>query len=280
MKITWLWRFKTASSFSSGFTSLLVSYLAYKQDQAKIPAVSSHEPDGKNPANPHEGVPRPRIQTLSDMIFGLALSIGAITQLAQKPADITDIAYSLLSFGFSFLILALVWINYSRIMSVLPVETSRVTAANMLLLFLVSIETYLYNLMTASPYAPLPGQLSLGTTTTLYALDVGGLLIILAYFTHELTSEERHLIPNELMRGYRLMMYSTAIVAAIFFLSDLPIFWSVLVIQSPPVPLRFILWASVSVARVGRRLDARMNRQRSSRAGKARDTRHDRTTSN
>jgi len=263
MKVTGLWHLKAAPSLSSGFMPLLVSYFAYKQDPIKIPAMSSHESEGKTLADSHEGVPRPRIQTLSDMIFGLALSIGAITQLAQKPTGITDIAYSLLSFGFSFLILALVWINYSRIMSVLPLETSRVTAANMFLLFLVSIEPYLYNLMTVSPYAPLPGQLDLGTTTALYALDVGALLIILAYFTHELTIEERHLIPKGLVRGYRLTMYSTAIVAAIFFLSDLPIFWSVLIIQSPPVPLRFFLWASVSVARMGRRMDARRTRQRS-----------------
>ena len=92
-------------------------------------------------------VPRPRIQTLSDLIFGLALSIGAIALLSQKPTDLFELGSLLLSFGFSFLILASIWLRYTRIMSALPLQTGRMIGANMLLLFLVSVEPYLFNLI-------------------------------------------------------------------------------------------------------------------------------------
>jgi len=218
----------------------------------------------QGPSPAREAVPRPRIQTLSDMIFGLALSIGAVTLLNQKPTDVLAVAYSVLSFGFSFLILATVWLRYSRIMSVLPAESSGTIVANMLLLFLVSVEPYLFNLMTASSYAPPSGQLDLGATTVLYALDLGALQVILGYFLHELTVEERRLIPKELVRSYTLSMYTTFASAAVFLLSTLPVFWSVLVIQSPTVPLRFVMWNVVWVLNTARRVDVRATASRRS----------------
>jgi uncharacterized membrane protein len=183
-----------------------------------------------------ETIPRPRIQALSDLIFGLALSIGALTLLSEKPSSIIDLARSLLGFGWAFLILAIVWVRYTRIMSVLPVETGRITAANMFLLFLVSVEPYLYNLITVS-FATL--QLDAGITTALYALDMGLIFLILAYFAHELTIEERRLIPKELLRSYRIVRNTTFVAAALFLISTLPIFWSLNIFG---LQVRFILW--------------------------------------
>jgi uncharacterized membrane protein len=196
------------------------------------------------------------------MIFGLALSIGAVSQLTQKPGNLMGIMYSLLSFGFAFLILSVVWFRYSKVMSVLPVESAGVVAANMILLFLVSAEPYLYNLMTISSSSPSAGQLDSATTTALYALDFGALMIILAFFTYKLTLEDKHLIPRELMKSYWRTTYSTAIAAAIFILSALPIFWSVVIIPSPFVPLRYFMWGGVFIANMGRRLDVRMESRR------------------
>ncbi|HYB07907.1 MAG TPA: TMEM175 family protein [Nitrososphaerales archaeon] len=210
-----------------------------------------------------ESIPRPRIQTLSDMIFGLALSIGAVSLLSQKPGNFTAVTYSMVSFGFAFLILALVWFRYSKIMSVLPVESSGIIWANMALLFLVSIEPYLFNLMTVSAYSPALGQLDSGSTTTLYALDLGGLMLILAFFIHELTDEERRLIPRELLKGYRLTMYTTILAGLLFLLSTLPIFWSVIIVSSPTIPLRYLLWCGVWVTNMGRRLDVKMASRKS-----------------
>ena len=209
----------------------------------------------QGPTITKESVPRPKIQTLSDMIFGLALSIGAVTLLAQKPTSTSGVLVSLLSFGFAFLVLALVWLRYSRVMSVLPVEGRGIVAANMVLLFLVSVEPYLLNLLFYSAYTPSTATpLDSAATTTLYALDVGGLMAILAYFLHEVTVEEKHLIPKELLRDYRSMMYWMLVAAVVYVISTLPIFWSIIVIQSPVVPLRYVLWNAVWVTNLGRRL--------------------------
>src|SRR5216683_5236822 len=89
--------------------------------------------------------PRPRIQSLSDLIFGLALSIGALNLITSKPTDTSLLFGSIATFGFSFLILIFVWFRYSEIMSVLPVETTRTRALNTIMLFLVAIEPYLFN---------------------------------------------------------------------------------------------------------------------------------------
>jgi len=209
----------------------------------------------QNRGSTKDSIPRPRIQTLSDMIFGLALSIGAATQLDQKPGNLLAIVYSLLSFGFAFLILALVWFRYSRIMSVLPLESGRVVAANMTLLFFVSAEPYLYNLVVNSSYSPPAGQLNSSITTALYALDLGVLMLVLAYFIHELTREERRLVSKEIARSYRLMMYTTIISASLFLLSALPVFWSIVIIPSPVTPLRYFMWCGIWVANMGRRLE-------------------------
>jgi uncharacterized membrane protein len=197
----------------------------------------------------NETIPRPRIQTLSDLIFGLALSIGAIALLSEKPSSIIGLASSLIGFGWAFLILALVWVRYTRIMSVLPVETGRMMGANMLLLFLVSVEPYLYNLITLS-FVPLPGQLDSGITTALYAVDMGSIFLIIAYFTHELTIEEKRLIPKELLRNYRLQRNTTIASAALFLFSTLPIFWSFVVFG---LQARFILWMGTFLVWIVRR---------------------------
>ena len=85
-------------------------------------------------------LPKSRIETLSDLIFGLALSIGALTLIGQPPSDFAQLIQSLLFYAFSFLILISVWYGYTRTMSLLHVENSKLVSLNILLLFLVSIE--------------------------------------------------------------------------------------------------------------------------------------------
>jgi uncharacterized membrane protein len=207
-----------------------------------------------------ETVPRPRIQTLSDLIFGLALSIGAVSLLSEKPTSLAELVVSLLGFGWAFFILALVWLRYTRIMSVLPVETGAIIGANMLLLFLVSVEPYLYNLITVS-FNSVPGRLDSGTTTALYAIDMGLIFLIVAYFTHELTIEERKLIPEGLIRSYRLQRDATIIAAAFFLVSTLPVFWDLAILG---LQVRFILWMGTFVTWVARRgIERRRKRSRS-----------------
>ena len=214
------------------------------------------EQESGGPRTAADAISRPRMQTLSDLIFGLALSIGAFGLLSDRPTQFIGLVYSIVGFGWAFLILAMVWVRYTRVMSVLPVETGRMIAANMLLLFLVSVEPYLYNLIPGS-FSSASGQLDPGTTSALYAVDMGSIFLVLAYFTHELAKEERRLIPKDLLRNYRLLRNGTLVVSAIFFISVLPLFWGLAIFG---IQLRFILWMGTFVTwSVRRGLEARPN---------------------
>lgn len=86
-----------------------------------------------------------RIESLSDLIFGLALSIGALTLIGQPPSDFQALVLSIAFYAFSFLILISVWYSYTQTMAFIRVETDRLVSFNILLLFLVSIEPFLFN---------------------------------------------------------------------------------------------------------------------------------------
>ena len=180
-------------------------------------------------------VPRPRIQGLSDLIFGLALSIGAIQFIGNLPSDPTTLGYNLLEFGFSFLILINVWNRYTSTTSVMPVERAVLVRLNMLLLFLVAIEPFLLDVLFVRGLGT-----DVGTAASVYyGLDIGGMNLVLAYFTHILASEEKNLIPRELMGRYRTTRNILIVGASLFLLSDLPIFWGTFV---GGLPLRVVIW--------------------------------------
>jgi uncharacterized membrane protein len=184
---------------------------------------------------PSPQVPRPRIQGLSDLIFGLALSIGAIQFIGNPPPDAGRLAGDLAEFAFTFLILINVWNRYTSTTSVMPVETPLMIRLNMLLLFLVAIEPFLFGVLFA------PGlSTSVGAAASVYyALDIGGMNLVLAYFTHLLASEEKGLIPKDLIRRYRRIRNMLIVGAAIFLVSAFPTFWDVVYAG---VPLRVLLW--------------------------------------
>ena len=181
--------------------------------------------------------PRPRIESLSDLVFGLALSVGTISLISRMPSSPARIVYDLAEFGFSFLILITVWISYTSIMSVLPLEDATTITLNVILLFFVSIEPYLFYLNAVFDLAG--HEILLNAASVAFALDMAGLMAILALFTHQLTVEEKGLIHKSLVSNYKRIQISRLIAALLFALTILPIFWS-LRIQN--IPLRFYLW--------------------------------------
>src|SRR5438094_8999450 len=88
--------------------------------------------------------PRPRLETLSDLIYGLSLSIGAISLVITNSQSSSpgDLNRNILEFLFVFLILITSWIIYTSDMSVLPIEIRLVTFLNVVLLILVAIIPY------------------------------------------------------------------------------------------------------------------------------------------
>ena len=186
-------------------------------------------------AEPTEKQGKFRIESLSDLIFGLALSIGALTLIGTAPSSFGNLLYSLLYYAFSFLILISVWRNYTTTMSYLHIETSRDLNLNVFLLFLVSIEPFLFNEL----------NISLNLTqnvSILYALDLGGLFSILAFLGSSILKDRNR--PVEVLRSYELRRNSQIIAATFFFVSILPFFWTlgIPINNQSRVPLRLILW--------------------------------------
>ncbi|MGD0178083.1 MAG: TMEM175 family protein [Candidatus Bathyarchaeia archaeon] len=183
-------------------------------------------------------IPRARIQTLSDLVFGLALSIGALALINQQPHDLGQLSFSLFAFAFSFLILVNVWYRYSTIMSVLPVETAGLIVLNLFMLFLVSVEPYLLNLLVfqTSLYSAVGEYVSI-----FYGLDIAALNLVIGWFVHALANEEKRLVPREMLRHYRLVRNFMFTGAAVFVLSLFP-FFSVWRIAGFPV--RIIMWVA------------------------------------
>ncbi|MGA2385428.1 MAG: TMEM175 family protein [Candidatus Bathyarchaeia archaeon] len=178
--------------------------------------------------------PKSRIETLSDLIFGLALSIGALTLIGNAPSNFSDLLKSIGYFAFSFFILISVWYTYTSTMSNVRIEKRIQVQLNLVLLFLVSIEPFLFNEL----FSKIPTM----DVSTLYAVDLGGLFVILSLLANSILSDKKR--PEELLHHYAAMRNSQIVGAAFFFISVIPFFWSwaVPINSETSIPLRFILW--------------------------------------
>ncbi len=180
--------------------------------------------------------PRPRIESLTDLIFGLALSIGAVGLLNNKPSTAQALILSVTLFLFSFLILMSIWLRYTETMSALPVETTSTRTLNVFLLFFVALEPYLFNLMGT---IGVPADVA----TAAYAIDIGAVYAILASFNTILSSKDRKLIETALIRKYQAIRNLQIAVTAIFLVSILVPFDIGLTIAGQTTPVRFLVWA-------------------------------------
>jgi hypothetical protein len=118
-------------------------------------------------------------------------------------------------------------------MSVLPMETGITLLLNIVLLFLVSIEPYLFSLVNSAEVT------LLDYASVLYALDLAGLVAILALFTHMLTIEEKRLISPGLLGQQRTIRNFLFFSVLLFLISALPQFWSW---RFQGTPVRALFW--------------------------------------
>ncbi len=204
----------------------------------------SSSPPGREDAPHHSEAkrhPRPRIETLADLIFGLSLSIGSIALLTNAPLNPGEINSHILAFTFTFLILITAWLIYTTYMSVLPVETRAVTFLNVILLLLVALVPYLLNTVEVSN--PSLSQQDIQNirnySSSLFALDLSGILIILAAFAHVLSLEENQLVAPETVRLFRNGRNRMTILAVLMAITIAPIFWDWTLLD---VPLRLYMW--------------------------------------
>ncbi|MEM3637969.1 MAG: TMEM175 family protein [Conexivisphaerales archaeon] len=162
-----------------------------------------------------------RIESLSDLIFGLALSIGSLVLIAKIPTSPNQLTSDVVQFAFSFLILVIIWTIYTRIVNFLAIETDIALVLNIMLLFTVAIEPFLFYVVVSSSafeeYA-----------TSVYAIDIG-----LMYFTlfgmitvamSQLRRKRVNLPLNQLKALSRRRMVQL-LGGSLFFVSALPYFW-------------------------------------------------------
>ncbi len=138
--------------------------------------------------------------------------------IGRQPTDFGVVVASLLFYSFSFLVLVGVWRSYSAILSVLPVETERLTNLNILLLFTVSIEPYLFNQLFV-----VNGSFW-NNISILYAVDLAVMFLILAFFNHSLGTEEKNLAPKNYLKKFRFDRNYDIFTAVLFIISALPFF--------------------------------------------------------
>jgi uncharacterized membrane protein len=164
--------------------------------------------------------PRPRIETLADLIFGLSLAIDAIALLPSSATTPGDMNSRILIFSFAFLFLITAWLLYTTSMSVLPVDTLSVTFLNVALLLLVALIPYLLNNVELGDNPAIRDY-----SSGLFALDLSGILGILAIFAHILGVEDNRLVPPEAAKLFRNGRNRMAVLAVLMAVSIAPPFW-------------------------------------------------------
>jgi uncharacterized membrane protein len=202
-------------------------------------------PDEQKKEDPPHRI-KVRIESLSDLVFGLALSIGSLEFLSSPARDPVGLGTNLVYFGFSFFILVFTWLGYSRTMTVLPRETESSLYLNLVLLFLTAIEPYLFYVLVTSPTNP-----DADIASTVYALNVSGLFLVQAALGRMVvTQDKQNKIRNErtldpvIITRFKSIVLAEIIVAASFLVSTLPVFWG---IHTPLGQARFIFWWSAFV---------------------------------
>jgi len=196
---------------------------------------------------PSKGRPRPRIESLSDLIFGLALSIGAFALVSTPASNAFEFYKDIGTFGFTFLVLITVWIRYTRVMSTLPVETPATLLLNIVLLFTVSLEPYIFNVLRltniTTPITQVTAKL-FETASSAYGVDLGAMMLIMGVFTLALSNEEKQLVPSTMLSHLRTEATLWFVSCAIFLLSALPLFGRVDVggVLVSGLSARMVMW--------------------------------------
>lgn len=193
-------------------------------------------------------ISKSRIESLSDLVFGLALSIGAIVLIQNIPPNVGDLQGDLFQFALSFLILISLWLAYTRGIASMGAETAPSVALNALLLVTVALEPYLlYLSLGGSAGVSSVSSAVASAAGTYFALDIGLALTIVAVFhiLAALAHIAKRDLPHIVQQGRAIAFYLVA--ALVFFVSAAPFFATIFVAGAP---LRDWLWSSILVIRI------------------------------
>jgi hypothetical protein len=152
-----------------------------------------------------------------------------------------DILNHIAAFCYTFLILITAWIIYTTDMSVLPQENRSVTFLNVAMLLLVALVPYLLNSVelvnTAIPAADSAAIRDF--SSSLFAIDLALVMLILAGFAHVISLEEKKLVEPEVARLFRNGRNRLVVLSLVMFVSLAPVFWQW---SLAGVPIRLYVW--------------------------------------
>jgi uncharacterized membrane protein len=152
-----------------------------------------------------------RLEDLSNLVFGLALTLGAITLLPPENDDLGALFAVILRFALSFAIVVWIWWLYNNVVQDIEKTRPGLASLNMVLLFLVVIEPFL--LTVSSTYAS--GKIA-------YSIDLGTILVILAVFYQFAIDDPSLSVVKRSKNNLALNRNLSLIFAAIFYASMIP----------------------------------------------------------
>jgi uncharacterized membrane protein len=182
---------------------------------------------------------RQDIENLSNLVFGLVLSIVSLILIANPPKNPKELMQDLLWFTFSFMLVISVWRSYVTIMCEIEEWNGRDVRLNILLLLFVGLEPYLFNAITFQDYLlPLEEQDIMNNVGTMaFAIDIAIILFIIAIYYQILADEHAKSAKQEM--HYRRERNARVISGLIFAFSALPFTWSIMLMD---MQLRYVIW--------------------------------------
>lgn len=147
--------------------------------------------------------------------------------ISTPPTSNGEIGSHIAAFAFTFFILITAWLIYTTDMSVLPIETKSITFLNVGLLLLVALVPYLLNSVEVvnSTLTPTQALALRDFSSSLFAIDLAGILFILAAFAHIISMEEKKLVEPTLAATFRNERNRMAVIAVVMAVSVAPPFW-------------------------------------------------------
>jgi len=175
--------------------------------------------------------------SFSDIIFGLALSIGSLILIQNRVQVWQSFVWNIVLFGFSFAVIAMAWLSFSATIRYLSTEVPAVVFLNLALFFCVILEPYLfYMLMNSS------GQLSM-VISEVFAFDIGFMFFVLGILAEMVLKEARLNHPSyhsDDLETLGHLIYPRYVVGGLFLISIVPFFW----VSTSLGHLRPMVWVS------------------------------------
>jgi uncharacterized membrane protein len=185
-------------------------------------------------------VEKKRIEDLSNLVFGLALTLGAISLTRPATDDLGSLIDTVIQFGLSFAVIIWIWWLYNNLINERDLVRNGMVQLNILLLFLVVIEPFL--LSVSQPFSS--GKIA-------YSFDLGLTLLIFALFYHAAISNDVSAPTGLERQRLRFNRNLTVGCAALFFVSLVP----QLLLGPDGADIQSLMWLSaLFIGAIGRRL--------------------------